>query len=199
MSNINNLVNKILDEANAKKDEILKSAHEEKENIINKKVQEAKSLEKSIIEKSEMESVTRKSRIISNAELKVRNEKLEAKQIMISRVLDEALEKLAIMDSMEYINYIKNRISALDIIGDENLILNSKGKSLLSNEVIQEINQSLVAKGKKGNIRISSEDREFKGGFILEKNGIEINNTFEALINSMKDELEYEIARVLFN
>lgn len=39
MSNINNLVNKILDEANTKKDEILKLAQKEKEDIINAKVQ----------------------------------------------------------------------------------------------------------------------------------------------------------------
>ncbi|SUY47818.1 V-type ATPase, E subunit [Clostridium putrefaciens] len=199
MSNINNLVNKILDEANTRKDEILKLAQKEKEDIINAKVQEAKVLEKSIVEKAKLESTTRKSRIISNAELQVRNEKLEAKQTMISKVLDEALKQLGDMDSTQYVNYIKNKIISLDINGDENLIINSKDKKLFSNEVIEGINKSLIAKGKKGNIKIISEQRDFEGGFILEKNGIEINNTFEALISSMKDELEYEIAKVLFN
>ena len=39
----------------------------------------------------------------------------------------------------------------------------------------------------------------FKGGFILEKDGIEINNTFEALVSSLRDDLEFEVARVLFS
>ena len=37
------------------------------------------------------------------------------------------------------------------------------------------------------------------GGFILEKDGIEINNTFEALVSSLKEELEFEVAKELFN
>lgn len=36
------------------------------------------------------------------------------------------------------------------------------------------------------------------GGFILEKNGIEINNTFEALVGSIKDDLSLEVAKMLF-
>ena len=52
---------------------------------------------------------------------------------------------------------------------------------------------------KKGELKLSNETRDIKGGFILEKNGIEVNNTFEALVNSLKEDLEYEVANVLFN
>ena len=33
----------------------------------------------------------------------------------------------------------------------------------------------------------------------LENNGIEINSTYEALVSSLRDELEFEVAKVLFS
>ena len=53
--------------------------------------------------------------------------------------------------------------------------------------------------GKHNTIKLSDETGKFEGGFILEQNGIEINNTFEALVSSLKDDLSLEVARVLFS
>ncbi|MCW6074405.1 V-type ATP synthase subunit E [Clostridium sporogenes] len=199
MSSINNLTGKILEEAKVKKEEFIKEAKEDGKKILDKKTAEAKIIEKNTIEKAERESVTRRERILSNAELKVRNERLQSKQKVIEKVLEKALEKLSSLSKAEYLSYIKERILTLPIDGDEKIIINLKDKLLITEDFINEINGGLVKKGKLGNLSLSDETRDFKAGFILEKNGIEINNSFEALISSMKDELEYEVARVLFN
>ena len=68
----------------------------------------------------------------------------------------------------------------------------------MSKEVVAEINAELKAKGLKGEIKISETIGSFRGGFI-EKGGVEINNTFESLVDSLKDQLEFEVAKVLFN
>ena len=81
----------------------------------------------------------------------------------------------------------------------ENLILNAEGQKLVHEAFVKSINDEVSAKGKKGNIKLSSTVGNFKGGFILEKDGIEINNTFEALVESMKEEMELEVAKALFN
>ena len=75
-------------------------------------------------------------------------------------------------------------------------ILNKEGLELVDLTFIYDLNQSL---GDKGNIKLSSKVGSFKGGFILERNGIQINNTYEALVSSLKDELEFEVANVLFD
>ncbi|AUM96423.1 TPA: V-type ATP synthase subunit E [Clostridium botulinum] len=199
MSSINNLTGKILEEAKVKKEEFIKEAKEDGKKILDKKTAEAKIIEKNTIEKAERESVTRRERILSNAELKVRNERLQSKQKVIEKVLEKSLEKLSSLSKEEYLSYIKERILTLPIDGDEKIIINLKDKLLITEDFINEINGGLVKKGKLGNLSLSDETRDFKAGFILEKNGIEINNSFEALISSMKDELEYEVARVLFN
>ncbi len=74
-----------------------------------------------------------------------------------------------------------------------------KDKKLVHEAFVKSINDEVSAKGKKGNIKLSSTVGNFKGGFILEKDGIEINNTFEALVESMKEEMELEVAKALFN
>ncbi|MCR1933623.1 V-type ATP synthase subunit E [Clostridium tepidum] len=199
MSSIDNLTGKILEEAKAKKEEIIKEAKQSEKDILDKKIAEAKVIGKNSIEKSQRESIIRRERILSNAELKVRNEKLKAKQKVIERVLEKSLEKLAQLSKEEYLSYIKERILTLPIDGDEKIIINSKDKLLITEAFVNEINSELTQKGKLGKLSLSNEIRDFKAGFILEKNGIEINNSFEALISSMKDELEYEVARLLFN
>lgn len=199
MSNISNLTSKIISDAEERKESIIKAANEEKAKIIAKK-QSIAELEKSaMIEKAEVEAKTRHERIVSSAELKARNEKLAAKQVVIDSVFEKSVDELYSMSDEEMKNFMKNVIVNSDITGDENIILNEKGKSILDKKLLEEINSELKSNGKIGELTISSEVRNFKGGFILEKDGIEINNTFEDLVNSERDDLEFEVAKVLFN
>ena len=199
MSNISNLTSKILKDAEERKDSILAKAESEKASIIEKRNKEAKALEAEMIEMAKSEAQTRKERVISGAELKARNEKLKAKQAIIEEVFNKSVDELCKLSDVEYKTFIKESILTLGIAGDEKLILNEKGKSLVDNTLLVDINKELTSKGKKGLLTISTEVGNFKGGFILEKGGIEINNTFEALVSSLKDELEFEVANELFN
>lgn len=199
MSNISKLTSKILKDAEERKESILAVAENEKASILEKRINEAKTLEVSMINKAKNEAEVRKERIISGALLKVRNEKLKAKQEVIKKVFEKSIEELCNLNKNDYIAFVKNSILSLDIAGDEKLILNEKGKTIIDDALVNDINKELVLKGKKGGLTISSEIRNFSGGFILEKQGIEINNTFEAIVNSLKEELESEVARELFN
>jgi V/A-type H+-transporting ATPase subunit E len=199
MAKIDGLINKILEDAEAERKIILEKAEAESNAIIKKKIDEAKEVGSSIIEKANIEAELKRERILSNTTLKVRNEKLEAKQKVMSSVFNEALDKFCTMSKEEFLNYLKVTIVSLKIDGDEEIILNVKGREFVDGTVIAELNNELISMNKLGNLRISEKIGDFKGGFILEKNGIEINNTFEALINSYRDELEFEVAAILFN
>lgn len=199
MSNIKNLTEKILEEAKHKEKEIAAYAESEKEKILSSKIKEAEDEKKLILLKAEEEAKTKKERIISSTTLKVRNEKLEIKQKLISEVFDKALEELCSMNSSKLKNFIKHTILDLDIEGDETIILNEDGKSKIDDKFVEDLNFIFLARNKKGELKVRQENGNFKGGFIVEKNGVEINNTFESLMDSMKDELEYEVSKALFN
>lgn len=196
MASVNNITSKILRDAEERKDNILDSAEEEKNNILSKKIAKANGLEKEIIQKAEVEAKSRKERIISSASLKVRNNKLSAKQEVIKEVFKSSIDVLSSITGDDFLRFIKHSILSLGKIGEQNLILNKEGMELVDLTFIYDLNQAL---GDKGNIKLSPNIGNFKGGFILESNGIEINNTYEALVSSLRDELEFEVANVLFN
>lgn len=196
MSNINNMTSKIIKDAEEKSKKILASAEEEKNKILTKKINIANELKSEIVIKSEIEAKSKKERMISGATLKARNSKLAAKQDVIQSVFASSIDRLNNLSKEEFVEFVKNAILSLGEIGEQNLILNKDGIELVDINFVNEINESL---GNKGNITVSNKIGDFKGGFILEKDGVEMNNTYDALVNSLVDELEFEVAGILFN
>jgi V/A-type H+-transporting ATPase subunit E len=199
MSNISNLTSKIQKDAEDSKLSIIAAANGEKDKILSKRNNEAKTAATEIIEKAKIEAESRKERIISGAELQARNEKLKSKQVVIQEVFEKSVSELCNLEKIQYLAFIKESILALDIKGNEVLILNEIGLRFIDNSFIEQLNNELLSKGKIGNLTLRSIPANFKGGFILEKDGIEINNTFESLVHSLREELELEVAKQLFN
>ena len=198
MSNVKNITSKILKDAEVERDRILAASEEEKNKIISKSVNSAKSLEEEILSKAKSEGKL-KDKIISSAKLKVRNDKLAEKQVVIESIFDEALNKLCRLSADDFSSFIRRSILSMDIEGDEDLVLNQVGLKVIGLEFMDSLNTELKNKGLKGEIRLLKKEGNFKGGFILKKNGIEINSTYEALISSLRDELEFEVTKVLFS
>jgi len=198
MSNLENLSAKIIEDANIKAEAILKEAKDNEILLVEKRIKDAEILKQQMLEKTKIEAVTVNSRIISNSQLIVRNEKLVAKQEMIDKVFADALEKLLVMKDAQYLELIKSYLLSMPIAGNEEIIIPGKYKNLVSDEYLSEINESLKTTGKIGELKLSSETRDIKSGFIVLKNGIEVNNTFDSLVNSLRDELEPEIVNELF-
>lgn len=194
MSNVNNITSKILKDAEVRKDNILAAAEEEKNKILSKKVNAANEIEKEILLKAEAEAKSKKERVISSAKLKVRNDKLAAKQQIIDEVFECSVEKLTQLSKEDFLVFVRDSILQMDLCGKQTLVLNKKGLEFVDQSFIEELNTKIKAE-----IIISETVGNFKGGFILKNNGIEINNTYEALVSSLRDELEFEVAKVLFN
>lgn len=198
MSNLDNLTSKIIKDAEVKKIEILNEASIKADEIVKKKIEEANKKASSILEKAEIESKTIKERIISKTDLEVRNKKLLAKQQVIEKVFEEAKKRLKSMNSNEFDKFVKNSIMSLNIDGDEEIIINVSDREKLPDKFLVELNKLLIANGKLGKLKFNVKTHEIDGGFIISKNGIEINNSFEELVNSLKYELEYEVGKILF-
>ena len=198
MSNLNNITSKIIKDAEEKRDEILNAAQVESDSIIAKETKKAKNLEVELIEKAQIEAKARENRVISNARLKVRNNELKAKQDMISKVFEKAVERLNSLSTLEYKEYILRALDSLDLEGTEILIINKKDEDVINNKFLLDLNNKLISLGKKGKISILT-NGNFDRGFILDRNGIQINNTFESLVKSLRSELELEVTKVLFN
>ena len=194
MSNVKNITSKILKDAEAGKENILAAAEEEKNKILSKKASAANEIAQEILQKAEADAKSKKERVISSAKLKVRNNKLAAKQEIIDEVFEKSINKLTELSKEKFLNFVKNSILSMNLTGKQTLILNETGLKFVDDSFIDELNKEA-----KATIALSKTAGNFKGGFILENNGIEINSTYEALVSSLRDELEFEVAKVLFN
>lgn len=194
MSNVKNITSKILKDAESGKENILAAAEEEKNKILSKKASAANEIAQEILQKAEADAKSKKERVISSAKLKVRNNKLAAKQEIIDEVFEKSINKLTELSKEQFLNFVKNSILSMNLTGKQTLILNETGLKFVDDSFIEELNKEA-----KATIALSKIAGNFKGGFILENNGIEINSTYEALVSSLRDELEFEVAKVLFN
>ena len=194
MSNVKNITSKILKDAEAGKENILATAAEEKDKIISKKVSSANEIAKEILDNAEVEAKSKKERVISSAKLKVRNNKLAAKQEIINEVFEKSIDKLTQLSKEDFLRFVENTILSMNLSGKQTLILNETGLKFVDTTFIEKLNKKVDAQ-----ISLSETPCKFRGGFILENNGIEINSTYEALVSSLRDELEFEVAKVLFN
>jgi V/A-type H+-transporting ATPase subunit E len=198
MANLEKLTNKIVEEAKIEADRIYKEAEEEKIKLISSMEKKGNKEKELILEKAKREAELRRERVISNAKLKIRNDKLESKQRVLDKVFERAVKELNLLDSKSKIEFVKRIISNINIAGDEEIILSNDIKEVFEKEHLQEINENLKANGKKGELKVCKEDRKLDGGFIISKKGIELNWSFQSIVESLREELEGEILSILF-
>ena len=198
MSKLDVLVTKINEDTEKRREIILKEAEKQATEIVKNKEDIANEIKEQIINKANDDAASLKEKIYDEANFKSKNIILAIKNKIIDDILEEAINEMSSMDKNEYTDFITNTILSLDISGDEILFLNKTGALKFSGEDLNNLNQKLTEQGKKGEIKIQTSQRDFKGGFILEKGNISYIYTFESIVDSNKESLEIEIAKQLF-
>lgn len=183
MSNLDNLTQKILDDAKNRASEIVKGAEKRNDSLINHRVKEANERKEKILEKAETEAEMLKDRVISSAELKVRDEKLSAKQEVMDAVFQKAKDRLSDLDQKEYIEFVEASLRDIDTEGKPSLLV-QKEKA----QQLKELSDKVVL----------VDDESVDSGFILKYGDIIYNYTFDALVDEIREDLEGEIAQQLF-
>lgn len=196
MSNLDNLITKIVEEGDLKVQEVLQQAKEEEHKKLEKVRHEADRETKALVEKTASEAALLKERILSNAQLVIRNEKLAAKQDVMDKVIQGSLAALSSLDEATFRQYVENSLMDADLDGDETILVNKNCAAKLSGTVVDAINQSLKEKGKKSQLTLV--EANITDGFILAKGGIEMNYTFDVVLNNQREELEQELSTQLF-
>jgi V/A-type H+-transporting ATPase subunit E len=199
VSNLNNLTSKIIEDAENMANEIISESKNEETKIIETWKERGEIEKNKILQQAHIDAVNKEERAISNIKLKVRNDVLEAKQELITKVFSTALENLYHMTDNEYKEFVKSYILGLDIQGNEEIYVEKKRQTVVSEDFIKGLNNLLIKNNKKGELKIGSNNRNIDGGFILMKNGVEINCTYKSLLEYYNDELEGKIVEALFH
>ncbi len=192
------IIRRVLNDAQARAESIKAEADEQAKTFESEARQKANRKKEHILEQARKGAAEQKGRIIGVAQLETRKDLLSAKQEMIGEAFKKALDKLINLDDKTYLSVISNLLLSMVETGSETVIFSARDKEKITDKFWNEINETLEKQGKKGQLKLSEETREIQGGFILQAGGVEINCSFESLLEMKRDELEPEVAEMLF-
>lgn len=199
MNGAEKLVDRILKEGRQRADEIINRARQRADEIIEEAEQTAQKKAEVIEQKAREDAEEIKRRIRAVAQMDMRKDILAVKQQFIDQVFDRVMEQLINLSTEEYQNILLELFVKTVDTGREQVIIASGDQDRINEQFIDRVNQALKEQGKTGNLTLSGETRDIKGGFILKSGGVEINNSFETILRMEREELEPEVAEILFS
>lgn len=184
MNNEKKIIDKIINDANAEVAEIMQKANANAEKRLNEARDIASGKLDKAMDQAKIEADQAKFKEISNAEMISRKRILSTKQNLIEEVLLKTKQNL--LSKKDDIEIILTMIKKANV-----------NKSM---EVILPFNSKSLQVGiENAGYKVSSENRDFSGGFILKSGDIEYNYSFESILSVEKEELEQLAAKILFN
>ncbi|MDW7677454.1 MAG: V-type ATP synthase subunit E family protein [Bacillota bacterium] len=196
MAGLDRLIQRIDDESRGRAEEISAAAAAYEERLLEQTRLKALEERRLRLKKAEADMLLLKERRHSRAQLKVRNEVLQAKQDIISLVLSEARQQLAAVSNEVFLRFLKDHLIKAVETGGEVLCLNSRCAARLPDDYLDQLNAVLVKQGHQGRLTLSVVD--MADGFILSRSGVNMDFTFNALLDQQREDLEATLARQLF-
>ena len=227
MNGIEKLTQQISADAQAEIDALLADAQAKADAITADYAQRAEKAAADALSKGEAAAAQREERLLSMAAMEGRKELLAAKQEMVSKAFDLALEKLCALPDEEYVALLAKLAVASATTGREQLIFSQKDRTRVGKAVVTAANEMLakavapklpneVTDTKAGSIldkvvtgasallagtgmlTLSEQTRPIRGGFILSDGDVEVNCAFETLVRLQRSEISGDVADVLF-
>ena len=180
-----------------------------------------------ILERGKRDAALRRERLGSVAQLEARKLTLSAKQEMVGRAFDLALQKLVDLPEADYIALLARLAVEASRTGREQVIFSQKDRARYGKQVVTQANEILARRvapklpedltasragavldrvvtgasavlSGTGMLTLAEESRPMAGGLILRDGRVETNCSFEVLIRLQRGALSAEVAQVLF-
>ena len=182
MSNLDNLVAEILQQAQKEANRMLTKAKTENSEFSEKENKKVQKEVEAINDKAAEEAQALKERVISNANLKSRDMILQAKEELVEDVLERVLERLKNIDAKKYLKFVENILKNLNLSKNAEVIVSKDMRLALGDKILD--------------YKIS--DQTVESGCSIKDGNLIYNNEFSNLIEFNREELEREILNKIF-
>jgi V/A-type H+-transporting ATPase subunit E len=194
MNGVDKIISKIESDAKAEAQRIKADARQEAKRILDDARERGEREHSKILGRGKKDIDTLVNRIKSGARIDARRTVIGTKNQVISRCFAEAREALSkLTNTKKYENVLRNLITdGAKLVGNDVILLSNKKDKHIVRKVI-----SSMPKGAK--ISVGKESIDTMGGVAVKsKSGdVMVNNTFEARLERQKNELRYEISKIL--
>lgn len=228
MNGIEKITERIEGDAQREIDAVLNAARGEAEGITERYQAQAGRESADLVARGEKAAAERVERLGSVAQLEARKLALAAKQEMLDRAFELALQKLCTLPDEEYIDLLAALTVKAAQSGKEQVIFSRKDRSRVGKAVVTRANEMLakqvapklpdeltdtkagaildrVVTGASailagtGMLTLAEETRPIRGGVILSDGDVEVNCTFETLVRLQREAMSGEVAKALFD
>ncbi len=199
MTGIDKIKSKILEDAAAQGALLDEKAAAEARSILDLAAAEAAVKKSELTGKAESDGAEIYRRLLAQAGLEQRKDILRTKQELIDTAFRMAFDRICSLPDGEYQKLLEDMIvEAAGIEGGE-IILSEKDVKRLDEQFLNNINNRLDNMTNRSAVSLSERNIVTAGGFILKQGDVEINGTFEILFGTLRNDLENEVVRILFN
>ena len=195
MDGIEKITGRIAEDAGREIGEINAEARRQADEIMARYEAQAQRESEEILSRGRRNADERVERLASVAQLDARKLELAAKQEMLSKAYDLALEQLVKLPDKEYVDLLADLAVKASSTGREAVIFSQKDRARYGKAVVTQANEKLGD----GRLTMSEQTRPIKGGLILSDGDVEVNCTFETLVRLQRGEMDREVAKVLFD
>ena len=190
---IEKITSAIIDEAQAECEQILNAAETKNRGVIAQLVIRIK-IETAVAVR---EAGEERERIISRrksvADIDGKKIVLAKKQQLIDGCFEDVVEHIVSMDEDQYVEFLAAAGKNTGFC-EGSLIFNEKEKTSIGRRVVEALNEAVP----EGDFHLAEETRKIKGGYMLQKGQVYINNSVEAMVEDRRRELTSEVAAILF-
>ena len=128
------------------------------------------------------------NKMTTHAKMEAKNKLLREKRDLMDEIFTTALKQL--VNSDNYKDILVSLLKHTSLKGDDIEVCPAKGKE-------EETRSATSAAGKE--YKLCEHSADIKGGFILVSEKIEIDNSFESILNKqLRSDLELDVAKTLF-
>ncbi len=196
--NAEQVVKKILDDARAKAEGIERAAAERTAAQRERFEREIASYTGETEQMAEKKAAEEKEHIVARARMEAARSVLSEKQKIIDEVFRAARKKMIDMPAKAYREWISDMLGKAVETGKEEVILDTR-EDRIDAAFLKSIKAD-KARSKDGHLTLSEQRRDLGGGgFILVDGKVRTNVSFNQLLAEAREELEYEIATMLYN
>jgi len=195
---IKDIKDKIIEDALHEKEKIIKEANGNIKKIRDNNQKRLNSIKNNIKEQYEQEAELKEKNIITEARLEANKEILFEKQAIIEEIFKEAENRIEKLDNKKYANFMEKLILENVENGDETLYIGDNERKEINQNFINDINEKLKSKGKKGSLKLSKKSMPIKGGIIIGTNEIRKNASIEVILDKIKEDIETKLNQFLF-
>lgn len=190
MAGVDQINNKILQEARDSAGIRIGLARDEAGRIVEAARREAEQKRKSILENAAAKASDAHRRIIALAEIELRKERLKVKRELVKRTLDKARERLCGMPDEEYCSFMANIIVKAAQKEEYEIVLSPGDRQRIGERLVTAVSVLAGGLGKDVRAGLSDSTADICGGFILRTEEVEMNYSFEAMMRAEHEQLE---------